>query len=398
MPQLRKGRSAECRVWPDARGSGWRQPALHGTSSDGNDVRSGHHPHALRVRLRRGVRGGAIAARRQGRRTRGDDERSACPCPPASRSRPRPAAPSCAAEAKLPDGLEGEVAEHLAAAGGEQGQALRRPARPAALSVRSGAAISMPGMMDTILNLGLNDDVGARPRAATGNERFALGLLPAPDPDVRRGRRRDRRRALRGASWPRQARRRGAEADLELSADDLDELIETFRAIVRERTGRPFPQDAARATRARRRAPSSAPGIARAPRATAAPTSIPDDLGTAVNVVQHGLRQQGRRLGDRRLLHAQPGHGRARAYGEYLLDAQGEDVVAGIRTPEPARATARADAGGIRRARRDAASARSATTATCRTSSSRSRTAGCTCSRRARPSGRRRQRSRRPSR
>ena len=114
------------------------------------------------------------------------------------------------------------------------------------------------------------------------------------------------------------------------------ELIETYlQAIFRERTGEPFPQDAARAAPARHRGRSSSPGRARAPRSTGTPYEIPDDLGTAVNVGRMVFGNKDEGSGDRRLLHPQPVHRRDRAVRRVPVNAQGEDVVAGIRTPEP---------------------------------------------------------------
>ena len=107
---------------------------------------------------------------------------------------------------ELPEGLEAEIAKHIASLEAKAGKRFGDPDDPLLVSVRSGAAVSMPGMMDTILNLGLNDDAVAGLAKTTGNERFALRLVPALDPDVRRGRRRRRGAPLRAVAHELKAR------------------------------------------------------------------------------------------------------------------------------------------------------------------------------------------------
>jgi pyruvate,orthophosphate dikinase len=234
---------------------------------------------------------------------------------------------------RLPDGLEREVEEHLAALEEKTGKRFGDPSDPLLVSVRSGAAVSMPGMMDTILNLGLNDEAVEGVAESTGNRRFAYdsyrrliqmygNVVDGIDAD-------SFEHAL-----ARLKEERGAANDADLSADDLVELVETYKQIYREAKGGDFPQDAheqlARAVRAvfdswetpRAQVYRHAHGIA-------------DDLGTAVNVVQMVFGNKGDTSGTGVAFTRDPSTGDQGLYGEFLTDAQGEDVVAGIRTPEP---------------------------------------------------------------
>jgi pyruvate, orthophosphate dikinase len=234
---------------------------------------------------------------------------------------------------RLPDGLEREVEEHLAALEEKTGKRFGDPSDPLLVSVRSGAAVSMPGMMDTILNLGLNDEAVEGVAESTGNRRFAYDsyrrliqmyghVVDGIDAD-------NFEHAL-----ARLKEERGAANDADLSADDLLELVETYKQIYREAKGGDFPQDAdeqlARAVRAvfdswetpRAQVYRHAHGIA-------------DDLGTAVNVVQMVFGNKGDTSGTGVAFTRDPSTGDQGLYGEFLTDAQGEDVVAGIRTPEP---------------------------------------------------------------
>src|SRR6185437_12234925 len=204
---------------------------------------------------------------------------------------------------------------------------------PLLVSVRSGAAVSMPGMMDTILNLGLNDDavegLGARP----GNKRFAedsyrrlIQMYGEVVDGIDAGRFEEALAELK--------QRRGANQDVDLSPDDLKEVVATFKQLYEEETGASFPQDAreqlARAVRAVFDSWDN-------PRAQVYRRAhqIPDDLGTAVNVVQMVFGNKGRRSGTGVAFTLDPSTGDTGLYGEFLANAQGEDVVAGIRTPQP---------------------------------------------------------------
>ncbi|MDX6397629.1 MAG: pyruvate, orthophosphate dikinase, partial [Gaiellaceae bacterium] len=231
------------------------------------------------------------------------------------------------------EGLEPEIAEHIGALETKAGKRFGDADDPLMVSVRSGAAVSMPGMMDTILNLGLNDDAVAGLAKTTGNGRFArdsyrrLIQMYGEVVDGVEGHRFEQALTDLKAA-------RGAKQDVDLSADDLAELIETFKRVYAEETGNPFPQDAraqlAKAVRAVFDSWDS-------PRAQVYRRTyeIPDDLGTAVNVVQMVFGNRGDSSGTGVCFTRDPSTGESRVYGEFLQNAQGEDVVAGIRTPEP---------------------------------------------------------------
>ena len=233
-----------------------------------------------------------------------------CPCRPDSRSRPTRVARSVG-EGELPAGLEDEVAAHVERLEQATGKRFGDPSDPLLLSVRSGAPISMPGMMDTILNLGLNDDVGERHRRTNRESAVRERLLSPIDPDVRRGRRRDRggalrRRAHRVEAAPRSRDRRRSDdrrscrADRQLSPDLRSERRQAVSA------------GSARAAR------SSDPGRFRVVECAASeglPACLRDSRRPRYRCQRRpdGLREQGRRLGDGCLLHPQPVDGRGRA-------------------------------------------------------------------------------------
>src|SRR5438093_1764501 len=233
----------------------------------------------------------------------------------------------------LPDGLTEEVERHLAVLEQKTGKRFGAAEDPLLVSVRSGAAISMPGMMDTILNLGLNDAAVQGLAQATGNERFAKDSyrrLIQMYGEVVDGI--DAHRFEQALSDLKKAR--GAAQDVDLTAEDLGELIDTYRAIYHEETGRDFPQDAReQLTRAVRAVFDSWD----APRAKVYRRryDIPDELGTAVNVVQMVFGNKGEESGTGVAFTRDPSTGEQGLYGEFLANAQGEDVVAGIRTPQP---------------------------------------------------------------
>ena len=234
---------------------------------------------------------------------------------------------------EVPDGLDGEIDEHLAALEEKTGKRFGDLESPLLVSVRSGAAVSMPGMMDTILNLGLNDE-GARGLArSTANERFALDSyrrLIQMYGEVVDGIGADRFEQALGDLKS----ARGVSQDTDLLAEDLRGLIDTYKRVYAEETGRPFAQDAreqlARAVRA-------VFDSWQTPRAQVyrRANDIPDDLGTAVNVVQMVFGNKGESSGTGVCFTRDPATGEPGLYGEFLANAQGEDVVAGIRTPEP---------------------------------------------------------------
>ncbi len=232
-----------------------------------------------------------------------------------------------------PEGLEDEIAEHVSRLEQRTGKRFGDRDDPLLVSVRSGAAISMPGMMDTILNLGLNDAAAEGLAAATGNPRFArdsyrrliqmYGEVVDGVPDHR----------FEQALTDLKAQR-GAKQDVDLDADALADLVETFKGIYEQETGSPFPQDAGEQLRRAIRAVFDSWNSPRA-KAYRRTYEIADDLGTAVNVVQMVFGNRGESSGTGVCFTRDPSTGDARVYGEFLRNAQGEDVVAGIRTPEP---------------------------------------------------------------
>ena len=234
---------------------------------------------------------------------------------------------------EVPAALWPEVDEHVVRLQERAGRRFADPDDPLLVSVRSGAAISMPGMMDTILNLGLNDVAVEGLATATGNPRFALDsyrrliqmygeVVDGVDGHLFEG----ELQALK--------ERRDIRQDVELTADDLRELIATFQAIYERESGIPFPQDAREQLRRAVRAVFDSWESPRA-RVYRRTYDIPDDLGTAVNVVQMVFGNKGETSGTGVCFTRDPSTGERTLFGEFLVNAQGEDVVAGIRTPEP---------------------------------------------------------------
>jgi pyruvate, orthophosphate dikinase len=233
----------------------------------------------------------------------------------------------------FPDGLADEIqgaVERLEEAAGKR---FGYPADPLLVSVRSGAAVSMPGMMDTILNLGLNDEAAEGLARATGNERFAFDAyrrLVQMFGDVVAG--------VDGELFERELAalkdERGVAQDVELSAADLRELVARFGRIYAERAGGPFPQDPREQLTQAVRAVFDSWETPRA-QVYRRVNAIPDDLGTAVNVVQMVFGNKGDDSGTGVAFTRDPSTGEPGIWGEILVNAQGEDVVAGIRTPEP---------------------------------------------------------------
>jgi pyruvate,orthophosphate dikinase len=234
---------------------------------------------------------------------------------------------------ELPEGLEAEIDEHLVSLEETTGKRFGEAGDPLLVSVRSGAAVSMPGMMDTILNLGLNDDAVEGLGAKTGNERFAQDSyrrLIQMYGEVVDGIDADRfEKALADLK-----QRRGAKQDVDLSPDDLKQLVATFKELYEQETGSSFPQDAREQLGRAVRAVFDSWDTPRAQVYRRA-HRIPDDLGTAVNVVQMVFGNKGARSGTGVAFTRDPSTGEAGLYGEFLANAQGEDVVAGIRTPQP---------------------------------------------------------------
>jgi len=233
----------------------------------------------------------------------------------------------------VPDGLEAEISEHLEALEQRTGKRFGDPQDPLLVSVRSGAAVSMPGMMDTILNLGLNDEAVEGLARTTGNPRFAYDSyrrLIQMYGEVVDGVDAERfENALTELK-----KERGAQQDVDLTADDLKELAGTFKRMYEEDTGSSFPQDAQEQLR---RAVLAVFDSWETPRAQVYRRAhrIPEDIGTAVNVVQMVFGNKGGQSGTGVAFTRDPSTGEQGLYGEFLADAQGEDVVAGIRTPQP---------------------------------------------------------------
>ena len=232
------------------------------------------------------------------------------------------------ARGELPEGLDDEIEEHLGALEEKTGKRFGDPEDPLLVSVRSGAAVSMPGMMDTILNLGLGDEAAEGLAARTDNPRFAYDSyrrLIQMFGEVVDGVEADRfESALTSLK-----RERGVQQDTDLTADDLRGLVATYKEIYPG-----FPQDAREQLVRAVRAVFDSWNTSRAQVYRRA-HDIPDDLGTAVNVVQMVFGNKGERSGTGVAFTRDPSTGENAVYGEFLANAQGEDVVAGIRTPQP---------------------------------------------------------------
>src|SRR4051794_23743418 len=233
----------------------------------------------------------------------------------------------------FPDGLEAEVAEHLARLEDRTRKRFGDPEDPLLVSVRSGAAVSMPGMMDTILNLGLNDEATDGLARATGNERFAYDSyrrLIQMYGEVVDGIDAHRFEQALGDLKA----TKGVRDDTDLDADDLRRLVGVFKQIYAERLGDPFPDDAREQLSRAVRAVFDSWNTPRAQVYRRA-NAIPDDLGTAGNVGQMVFGNKGDTSATGVCFTRDPSTGESGLYGEFLLNAQGEDVVSGVRTPEP---------------------------------------------------------------
>ena len=232
---------------------------------------------------------------------------------------------------KLPPGLWDQVERSLATVEKAAKKKLGDPKDPLLVSVRSGAAMSMPGMMDTVLNLGLNDESRKGLAKLTKNERFALDAY--------------RRfismfgRIVLGIDAAKfehalEAKKKAArvETDPELSAKQLQELVDEYKAIVRKETGKPFPTEPKDQLRLAIEAVFGSWFGQRA-KDYRKQFKISDDLGTACSVVTMVFGNMGDDSGTGVAFTRDPNTGAKELYGEYLTNAQGEDVVAGIRTP-----------------------------------------------------------------
>jgi pyruvate, orthophosphate dikinase len=234
---------------------------------------------------------------------------------------------------RLPSGLEDEIGEYVGRLEEATGKRFGDPRDPLLVSVRSGAAVSMPGMMDTILNLGLNEEAVDGLAAATDNRRFALDAyrrLIQMFGDVVDGV--DAHAFERELQAVKEAS--GARQDVDLGADELAEVVGRFEKVYRDATGEDFPADPRTQLERAVRAVFDSWDNPRAQVYRRA-NGIPDDIGTAVNVVQMVFGNKGDDSGTGVGFTRDPSTGEPGIWGEFLANAQGEDVVAGIRTPEP---------------------------------------------------------------
>ena len=230
-----------------------------------------------------------------------------------------------------PEGLEQQIQEGIAFQEKQMEAKLGDPANPLLLSVRSGAAASMPGMMDTVLNLGLNDDVVEGLAEKTGNERFAFDSYRRfidMFGDVVMGVSHD----LFEHAMEKLKNEKGVKADTDLTAADLRELVERFKAIYRKETGFMFPSDPMEQLKFSINAVFGSWNADRAVKYRQI-NKITGLIGTAVNIQAMVFGNMGDTSGSGVLFTRNPSNGDNKLYGEYLKNAQGEDVVAGIRTP-----------------------------------------------------------------
>jgi pyruvate,orthophosphate dikinase len=240
---------------------------------------------------------------------------------------------------KIPEAVRLEVGKNLKKLEKAVGQSFGDPRNPLLVSVRSGARASMPGMMDTILNLGLNDRTAAALVAKTGNERFVydsyrrfvqmygdvvLGLKPVHKDEI------DPFEVIIEAK----KHERSVRSDTDLTAADLKDLVARFKAAIKDKTGHSFPDDPVKQLWG---AIGAVFGSWMNDRAIAYRKmyDIPEAWGTAVNVQLMVFGNMGNDSGTGVAFTRDAATGENVFYGEYLMNAQGEDVVAGIRTPRP---------------------------------------------------------------
>ena len=239
-----------------------------------------------------------------------------------------------AAGEKLPDGLWEDVLEAMHEVERRTGKGFGDPANPLLVSVRSGAKFSMPGMMDTVLNLGLNEGTLAGLVKLTGNERFGwdayrrfIQMFGRIVMDVKAER----------FDEPLEARKHahGKDArDTDLTVDDLKALVQEFKEVVKADTGRDFPTDSLEQLDLAIKA-VFASWFGKRAQDYRNSQKIAHDLGTAVNVVAMVFGNMGEDSGTGVAFTRNPNTGDGELFGEYLTNAQGEDVVAGVRTPAP---------------------------------------------------------------
>ncbi len=234
---------------------------------------------------------------------------------------------------KLSEEIKKEVLEHLRKLEEKTGKKFGDRSNPLLVSVRSGAPISMPGMMDTILNLGLNDDTVEGLKDLTNNERFAYDsyrrfiqmfgnvVMGIPHEEFEK-------------ILDKYKEENGLKSDTELTPEMLKNIIKDYKALYKEKTGQEFPQNPMDQLFTAIEAVFKSWNN---PRAIAYRkiNKISDDLGTAVNIVMMVFGNMGDDSATGVAFTRNPSTGEKKLYGEYLVNAQGEDVVAGIRTPKP---------------------------------------------------------------
>jgi pyruvate,orthophosphate dikinase len=236
-------------------------------------------------------------------------------------------------QGSTPKGLDEEIAAHLDELETAMGRKLGDPADPLLVSVRSGAKFSMPGMMETVLNIGLSDESVQGLAKQAGNERFAWDsyrrLLQMFGKTVLDIEGEHFEQAIDEAK-----KAKGVRNDLDLDANDLQNLVDTFKGIIKTQAGRDFPQEPKEQLDLAIKAVFNSWNADRAI-LYRRQERIPADLGTAVNVVAMVFGNLGMDSGTGVAFTRDPGTGAQGVYGDYLQNAQGEDVVAGIRNTVP---------------------------------------------------------------
>ena len=239
------------------------------------------------------------------------------------------------AKAKIPAAIDRGIAENVKKLEKTAGATLGSTENPLLVSVRSGAKFSMPGMMDTILNLGLNDDAVEGLKRRTENGRFAydsyrrfIQMFGNVVLEISKDAFEHELEAVKKA--------RGARLDTDLDEQALREVVDRYKKVVRSKAGRDFPQDPQQQLKMARDAVFRSWMNARAIEYRRI-YDIPDHIGTAVNVQMMVFGNTGDRSGTGVGFTRNPATGAKEFYGEFLINAQGEDVVAGIRTPQPIR-------------------------------------------------------------
>ena len=234
---------------------------------------------------------------------------------------------------QFPEGMWEQVLEGLKKIEDEMGKKFGDKENPLLVSVRSGAPVSMPGMMDTILNLGLNDETVQGLAKSTGNERFAWDSYRRfiqMFGNVVMGIPHDEFEHILEAK----KKEVGAKQDVDLASEDLKDIVNKYKQLVKEKTGKDFPQDPYEQLKMAIRAVFDSWNNPRAIKYREI-NNIPEDYGTAVNIVAMVFGNMGETSGTGVAFTRNPSTGENEFYGEYLKNAQGEDVVAGIRTPQP---------------------------------------------------------------